>query len=111
MQDEKMNKGIPTEENKPRKKPGRKPMTPEEKAAAAKARAEEVEKANNLKPEIFVQFQENECSIDALIEAAKDDFHKAKKRTLVTTMQLYVKPEEHIAYYVINGNYKGSISF
>lgn len=86
-------------------------MTPEEKAAAAKFRAEEVEKANNLKPEIFVQFQENECSIDALIEAAKADFHKTKKRTLVTGMQLYIKPRERVAYYVINGTYTGSINF
>lgn len=94
-----------------RRRPGRRPMTAEEKKEAAKLRAAEKEKANNLKAEIFVQFRESDISIDGLVEAAKADFHKTKKRTLVTTMQLYVKPEEHIAYYVINGNYKGSISF
>ena len=40
MQDEKKNQGVPVEEPRPRKKPGRQPMTPEEKAAAAKARGE-----------------------------------------------------------------------
>ena len=61
MQDEKKNQGIPVEESKPRKKPGRHPMTPEEKAAAAKARAEEKAKADNLKPEVIVQYQESEA--------------------------------------------------
>ena len=111
MQDEKMNQGIPAETTKPRKKPGRQPMTPQEKAAAAKARAEEKAKADNLKPEVCVQYQESEVSIDALVEAAKADFHKTKKRTLVTAMKLYVKPEEHMAYYVINEGHEGKISF
>ena len=111
MQDEKMNRSVPAEKTKSRKKPGRQPMTPEEKAAATKARAEEKTKAENLKPEVFVQFQESEVSIDDLAEAAKADFHKTKKRTLVTAMKLYVKPEESMAYYVINGSHEGKASF
>lgn len=99
------------EELKEKKRPGRKPMSPEEKAAAAKARAEEKEKANNLKPELFIQFQGTEIDLNGLVEAAKADFHAAKKRTLVTDLKLYVKPEEHIAYYVINGTHEGKISF
>ena len=110
MKEKKIDQGIPEEKTKA-KKTGRQPMTPEEKAAAAKARAEERAKADNLKPEVFVQFQESETSIDALVEAAKDDFHKTKKRTLVTAMKLYVKPEERMAYYVINGVYEGKVPF
>lgn len=93
------------------KKPGRKPMTPEEKAAAAEARAAEKAKASQLKPEIIVQFQGDEFSMDTLVEAAKADFHATKKRTLVTDLKLYVKPEEHAAYYVMNGKFEGKISF
>lgn len=100
-----------TEGSEPRKKPGRQPMTAEEKAAAAKLRAEMKAKADNLQPEVFVQFQETEASIAALAEAAKADFHKSKKRTLVTDMKLYVKPEERTAYYIINGSDNGQISF
>lgn len=43
--------------------------------------------------------------------AAKADFHKEKKRTRVTALKLYVKPEEHLAYYVINRNCEGKISY
>lgn len=94
-----------------KKKPGRKPMTAAEKEAAAKVRAEEKAKAENLKPEVIVQFQNVEADVTALIEEAKADFHKTKKRTLVTDMKLYVKPEERAAYYVINGEYTGSVSY
>lgn len=94
-----------------KKKPGRKPMTAAEKEAAAKARAEEKAKAENLKPEVIVQFQGSDVDMAVLIEEAKSDFHKTRKRALVTDMKLYVKPEERMAYYVINGSFTGSISY
>ena len=86
-------------------------MTPEEKAAAAAERAKEKDKARNLVPEVFVQYQEEQIGINELAEAAKADFHAAKKRTLVTELKLYVKPEEHAAYYVINGKFEGKVTF
>ena len=86
-------------ELKEKKRPGRRPMTAEEKEAAAKLRAAEKEKADHLKPELI------------LAEAAKADFRSIKKRTLVTSLKLYVKPEEQAAYYVINGDFTGKVSF
>lgn len=100
-----------TEELKPKKKPGRRPMSAKEKAAAAKLRAAEKEKAANMKPEIVVQYQGGETDVAALVEAAKADFHSTKKRTRVTSLKLYIKPEENAAYYVINENYNGKIEF
>lgn len=94
-----------------KKRPGRKPMSPEEKAAAAEARAAEKAKADNLKPEFVMQYQGIEIDMGTLAEAAKADFHTTKKRALITELKLYVKPEEHMAYYVINGKHEGKISF
>lgn len=107
----KKNQETLPEEPAVKKRPGRQPMTEEQKAAAAKARAEEKAKADNLKPEVFVQFQDSETTIDALVEAAKDDFHQTKKRTRITAMKLYVKPDERVAYYVINEGHEGKISY
>lgn len=90
---------------------GRRPMTPEEKAAAAEARAAEKVKAENLKPEFFMQYQGDEINMSTLVEAAQADFHAEKKRTLVTELRLYVKPEERTAYYVINGKFEGKVPF
>lgn len=99
------------EETSIKRKPGRQPMTDEEKETAAKVRAEEKERAENLKPEIVVQYQGGEIDMAALVEAAKADFHEEKKRTLVTALKLYVKPEERMAYYVINGSYEGKVPY
>ena len=109
MPDEKKTQSAPAE--KPKRKGGRQAMTPEEKAAAAKARAEEKKKAESMKPEVFVQVQGGEISLDALVDAAKDDFHQTKKRTRVTALKLYVKPEEFTAYYVVNDGHEGKITF
>lgn len=100
-----------TVEPEVKKKAGRKPFTAEEKAAAAKARAESKAKADNLKPTVVVQFQDSEVDLDALVEAAKADFRQAKKRTLITDLKLYVKPEERTAYYVVNEKYSGSVAY
>ena len=99
------------EESNIKRKPGRQPITAEEKETAAKIRAMEKERAENLKPEIVVQYQGGEIDMAALVEAAKADFHKEKKRTLITALKLYVKPEEHMAYYVINGSHEGKIPY
>ena len=88
---------------------GRKPMTAEEKEAAAKLRAEEKAKADNLKPEFVLQFQEKEINLDELAEAAKAAFKAEKKRTLVTDLKIYLKPEEHAVYYVVNGGFSGKL--
>ena len=96
---------------KVKSKPGRKPMTPEEKELAAKARAEEKKKAENLKPELILQYQGDDISMAVLVDAAKADFHREHKRTLVTDLKLYIKPEERTAYYVINGEHEGKIAF
>lgn len=95
----------------PKKRAGRHPMTAEEKEAAAQARAAEKAQADALRPELFIQYQGIETDVERLVEVAKADFHQTKKRTLVTSLRLYVKPEESAAYYVINQNYEGKIAF
>lgn len=46
-----------------------------------------------------------------LAEAAKQDFRAVKKWTPITSLSLYVKPEEKTSYNLVNGEYKGSIVF
>lgn len=102
---EKKNEGL-----QEKKKPGRKAMTPKEKEAAAKARAAEKAKADQVKPELILQYQGADMDLGALTEAAKADFRAQKKRTLITSLKLYIKPEEQTAYYVVNEEYTGSVT-
>ena len=96
-----------TVEKKAKGRGGRKPMTPEQKAA----RAAEKAKADNLKLEFIIQYQGNDIALDTLVDAAKVDFHASKKRTLITALKLYVKPEDSMVYYVINDKFEGKVSF
>lgn len=103
------------EENKKAARPGRRPMTQEEKDAARRKSEEAKAKALAMKPAVYVQYQESEAEVEALIEAAKADFKTKKKRTLITSLKLYIKPEERAAYYVVNDNdsedFSGRISY
>ena len=87
----------------------RKPWTEEQKKAAAEKRAERKSMAENLQPGIFVQFGDLETNANGLVEAAKAEFRKEKKRAKITEMELYIKPEERAAYYVINGTFSGKL--
>lgn len=94
-------------EKEPVAAPAKAEKKPAAKPRAAKAKA----KTEVLKPVVMVQFQGSEVDLDALVEAAKADFRQSKKRTSITDLKLYVKPEEHTAYYVINETYNGSVAF
>ena len=58
-----------------------------------------------------MQFQGSDIDLSDLVESAKADFHKEKKRTPITDLKLYIKPEERTAYYVVNEKNTGSVSF
>lgn len=60
---------------------------------------------------VFVQFQGEEVNIATITERAKTDFKATNKRVKIVSLKLYVKPEEHAAYYVANDSYNGKITF
>ncbi len=90
------------------------------KKATTKATAEKkttTKKATTTKKEtakkettITVQFQGNEVAVatveEKVIAAFVADGHKA---STIKTLNIYVKPEEYAAYYVINGEFTGRV--
>ena len=89
----------------------RKKWTDEQKKAAAAARAERKEKAEAMKPELILQYGGTDVKTDDLVSAAITDFRAIKKRAPITSMRLYIKPEEATVYYVINEQYEGKVNF
>ncbi len=79
----------------------------EEKAEAAKAAAEEKGKA--VTPVVHLQFGGKSYSMEDLHKIANDvwkyDLHNEEE---YTSLELYVKPEDKVAYYVFNGEITGS---
>lgn len=120
-----------TEKKKPGRKPGvkmaekhataEKRATAEKHAAAEKhAKAETVKtaakrtsvKKKEIKIGINVQYAGKSYSDEELVKIAKDvwKYDLKKKAGDLTDVELYVKPEENMVYYVFNGGEEGCFS-
>lgn len=97
------------EEKAPVKAEVKKPAA--KKAAPAKAEAKKpVAKKTELKSEISVQFGGKSYSQEELLKIAKDvwKYDLKQKAADLTSVELYVKPEENMVYYVMNKEITGS---
>lgn len=87
-----------------KKAPAKKAEATEAKPAAKKAAKKAAKQVINL------QFSGKSYSMEDLQKIANDvwkyDLHKADEE--YTSLELYVKPEESVAYYVFNGDITGS---
>lgn len=94
------------------KKPGRKPAA--EKTAVKKetVKKETVAKKAAVKEAVHIQFGGKSYASEDLVKIAKDvwvyDLNQEEKD--FKSVELYVKPEEHIVYYVINGEVQGNFN-
>lgn len=85
------------------KRRGRKPGTKNGQGRTKKLREE-------VKPEVFIQYQGNEGIVAEAIEKAKAAFVADGHRiSTIKTLQVYLKPEEYAAYYVINKKFAGRV--
>lgn len=109
---------APKAEKKPetkaveKKKPGRKPAakTTEKKVTEKKPTEEKAIDKKELKSEITVQFGGKSYSQEELVQIARDvwKFDLQQEEADLDSIELYVKPEEHVAYYVMNKEFAGS---
>ncbi len=83
----------------------------EKKTAGRKATVKKTEtKKAELKSEICLQFGGNEYRQEDLLKTAKEIWKNDLKQKVgdLASVELYVKPEEHAVYYVMNKEYTGS---
>ncbi len=82
------------------------------KKAAKKAKAATKAKKEKqpAKTEIIVQYQQNAANLGELEDKVKKQFVAEGHRAgCIKTLNIYVKPEEYKAYYVINDKFFGSV--
>ena len=79
-------------------------------APAVKKTTTRTKKAVAVKETVSIQFAGKEYTTEQLVKIAKDiwEFDLKKDPADFAEVQLYVKPEEAKAYYVINGTETGS---
>ena len=80
-----------------------------EKAEPVVKKAAKKEK-QPAKTEIIVQYQQNAANLGELEDKVKKQFVAEGHRAgCIKTLNIYVKPEEYKAYYVINDKFFGSV--
>lgn len=82
------------------------------KAAKAAKTAKEAKPAKKepVKPEIIVQYQNSEVDTAAVEERVKAQFvAEGHKAGFIRKLNIYIKPEEYSAYYVINDRFSGRV--
>lgn len=80
------------------------------KKAAAPKKAPAKKEAAKSETTITVQFMGKEVALDKVEENVKAQFvAEGNKVSSIKTLNIYVKPEESAAYYVINGDVTGRV--
>lgn len=59
--------------------------------------------------DMVIQFGENEVAVAAISEKVKDSYKECGGEAEMKDIKIYVKPEDNKAYYVINGEFEGSV--
>lgn len=99
---------VAKEETKEAVKETAKPVKEKKPSRAAKKAA--AKEKEELKPEVFVQYQGKEAIIADVVEKAKGEFVATGHRvSSIKSLQVYLKPEEFAAYYVINQKFAGRV--
>ncbi len=110
----KKTEGTKTEAVKPSDKKAEKVEKEETKAvrktAAKKTAAKKAERPE-VKPEVYIEYHGQQAQQTAVIERVKAAFVASGHRvSSIKSLNIYIKPEEFKAYYVINdGKYTGGV--
>lgn len=81
-----------------------------EEKAVEKATVKKRATKKDFKTKIVLQFDGYEFDTKDMIAAVKKEWTKAKhKISEIKTMEVYMKPEDHAVYYVINGETSGKV--
>lgn len=93
------------EEQKPAEKAAKK-QAPKKQAAAKKTEKPE------QKTDIFIEYKGHKLLESDIVAQVKEEFRKDGHRVAsIKTLQIYIKPEDAKAYYVINdGKYTGDVN-
>ena len=102
------------EEVKPVKKVGRPKKTAAQEAPKAAKKAKEakneVAKAEAAGVNVVVEFNGTQRKVDEIVDKIKNEWVAAGHRlSSIKSLDVYIKPEDYTAYYVINGKVTGKV--
>ena len=65
----------------------------------------------DVSPEVVLQYRGYEVNVDKVTERVKEHYYaKGYEKDSISHLQIYVKPEDFTAYYVINDGVVGKVN-
>ena len=99
--------GRPRKSQDAAAKTEKKPAAKSNKAAAKTAKADKEEMSG---VNVVVEFNGTQRKVDDIVAKIKDEWVAAGHRlSTIKTLDVYVKPQDYTAYYVINGKIEGKV--
>ncbi len=80
----------------------------EEKAAPAKKTTAKKAAAKETVTKVYIEYNGAKVSVDEMIENVKLTYKGNGSSADIETLEVYVKPEENAAYFVVNGELEGN---
>ena len=96
---------VKTEAEKEEKKPAAKKAPAKKEEAPAEKAVKKAPEKDTAK--IFIEFGGNKFAADEIVEKCKAAYKADNSRKQVRSIEVYVKPEDNKAYYVVNGKADG----
>lgn len=91
----------------PKKEEAKKEVPVKKAAKKAAPKKKEVEKVE----EVYVQFHDMEITTKDVLDKAKQAYvAEGHRESSIKSIRLYIKPEERMAYYVINDKFAGGVA-
>lgn len=90
--------------------------TAEKKTAAAKKTssakkpaAKKTTAKKTIDSKVYIQFFGKQVTASDVLASCEADY-KSNNKTAIKNIEVYVKPEDDVAYYVVNGDVQGKVS-
>jgi len=96
---------VKTEAEKEDKKPAAKKAPAKKEEAPAEKAVKKAPEKDTAK--LFIEFGGNKFAADEIVEKCKAAYKADNSRKQVRSIEVYVKPEDNKAYYVVNGKADG----
>lgn len=58
-----------------------------------------------------IQYQSKDTTIEEIVNSIKENYKAEGNKTAIKTLNVYIQPENGIAYYVVNGTEEGKINY
>ena len=102
--------GRPRKSQDAAAKTEKKPAAKSNKAATKTAKPAKADKEEASGVNVVVEFNGTQRKVDEIVAKIKDEWVAAGHRlSTIKTLDVYVKPQDYTAYYVINGKIEGKV--